>query len=277
MVDGIDARFPVPGGFSSGRLGDEELDVRRVDPADADGGRELTLHEHFGQVRPRSLHHVGGLAVLLNVFFVDHHPGDLVEVYAVLRRENPPRPDTGGDGVRAHAHLLALEIPRRLHAGLYVIDDRGMRELAQDEDRQRGERFIMGLGSQVRRNGHLAHVEVERAAHAAESADDRRDLDVVELDAGHRHGAILQAFCVRVGRDRGLENRHVILLLREALQLKTPIRFVLPQPFSGSRKIVSLPNDSARRRPWPCESRWHPSEPGTDNRKAPGQVPLTYP
>jgi hypothetical protein len=34
-----------------------------------------------------------------------------------------------------------------------------------------------------------------------------------ELDAGHRHGAVFQALRVRVGRDRGLENSHVILRL----------------------------------------------------------------
>ncbi len=179
------------------------LTFRRVDFADADGSRELTLHEHLGEVRSRSLHHVGGLPVLLNVFFVHHHPGDLVEVDAVLRCENSPRPDTGGDGVGADAHLLALEILRRLHARIHVIDDGRVVELAHDEDRQRGERFVIGFGGQIRRNGHLAHVEFERAAHAAESADDRRDLDMLELDAGHRHGAVLQAFSVRVGRDRG--------------------------------------------------------------------------
>src|SRR5881227_3576049 len=106
-----------------------------------------------------------------------------------------------------------------------------MRELAQDEDGQRGKRFIMGLGGQVRRNRHLAHVEVERAAHAAESADDRRDLDVLELDAGYRHGAVLQAFCVRVGRDRGLENRHAILLLREGAAAENTNRVCLTPTF----------------------------------------------
>src|ERR1044072_9324668 len=93
-------------------------------------------HEHLGQVRPRSFRHIGGLAVLLNVFFVDHDPGDLVEVDAVFRGENTPRPDTGGNGVRAHANLLALEILGRLHTGLYVVDDGRVVKLAHDEDRQ---------------------------------------------------------------------------------------------------------------------------------------------
>ena len=85
-------------------------------------------------------------------------------------------------------------------------------ELAHDEDGQRRERFVVRFGGQVRCNGHLADIELECSAHAAESADDRRDLDVLELDTGHRHGAILQAFGVRIGRDRGLENSHVLLL-----------------------------------------------------------------
>ena len=87
-------------------------------------------------------------------------------------------------------------------------------ELAHDKDGQRRESFFVGLGCQVCRNCHLAEVEVERAAHAAERANDRRDLDMVELHAGHRHGAILQTFRVPVGRDRGLENGHVTLLAR---------------------------------------------------------------
>src|SRR5262245_65908804 len=104
--------FRYQAASAAGRIGDKWLDIRRVDLADADGGREFTLHQHLGQVRPRSFHHVSGLAVLLNVLFVDHDTGDLVEVDAVLRRENAPRPDTSGDGVRADAHLLALEILR---------------------------------------------------------------------------------------------------------------------------------------------------------------------
>src|SRR2546426_4369256 len=34
-------------------------------------------------------------SVFLNVLFVDHHPGDLAEIDAVLRRENSPRPNAG--------------------------------------------------------------------------------------------------------------------------------------------------------------------------------------
>jgi hypothetical protein len=94
-VWGIDARLSVPGSFGRGRIGDKRFHVRRVDFSDADSGREFPCHEHLGQIRLRPLHHVGGLSVLLNVFFVDHHPGDLIEVDPVLRGENPSRPDTG--------------------------------------------------------------------------------------------------------------------------------------------------------------------------------------
>jgi hypothetical protein len=84
-------------------------------------------------------------------------------------------------------------------------------ELAHDEDGERGERFAVCLGRQVGRNGHLAEVELERAAHAAEGANDRRHLDMLELDTGHRHRSILPAFGVLVRRERGLKNNHVIL------------------------------------------------------------------
>ena len=86
-----------------------------------------------------------------------------------------------------------------------------MVKLAHDKDGQRRERFVVSFGRQIRCNRHLADVEFERAAHAAESADNRRNLDMLELDAGHRHGAIFQAFRMRVVRERGLENGHVIL------------------------------------------------------------------
>jgi hypothetical protein len=76
-------------------------------------------------------------------------------------------------------------------------------ELAHDENRERGERFAVRLAGQLGRNGHLAEVELESAAHAAEGTNDRRHYDLVELDTGHRHRAIFQAFRVRVRRERG--------------------------------------------------------------------------
>jgi hypothetical protein len=56
--------------------------------------------------------------------------------------------------------FLPSEILRRLHAGVNVIDDRRVVKLAHDENRERGERFAVGLGGQVGRNGHLAEVEL---------------------------------------------------------------------------------------------------------------------
>jgi len=51
-----------------------------------------------------------------------------------------------------------------------------------------------------------ADVEFERAAHTPESADDRRNLDMLELDAGTDTVPSFRPFRVRVGCDRGLIN-----------------------------------------------------------------------
>jgi hypothetical protein len=52
------------------------------------------------------------------------HPGDLVEIDAVLVLENAARPDAGGDGVAAiDADLLAFEILGAANAELCVDDD----------------------------------------------------------------------------------------------------------------------------------------------------------
>src|SRR5262249_34083417 len=105
-----------------------------------------------------------------------------------------------------------LEILRRLHARLDVIDDRRVGKLAQDKNRQGRKWFGVRLGGEIGRDRHLTEVKVERPAHAAESVDDRRDLDMLALNGGHRPGAVLKAFGVWVSRDRGLKNGHVILL-----------------------------------------------------------------
>jgi len=134
------------------------------------------------RLAPRPVRHVRrvGLLVLLHVLLVVHHPGDRVEVDAVLRGQDAADPDAGGDRVGAHADLLSLEVPRRRHTRLHVVDDGGVVKLAQDEHGQRGEGLAVRLRRQVCGHGHLAHVELEPAAHPTEGPDDRADLDVLQ-------------------------------------------------------------------------------------------------
>src|SRR5262245_24715878 len=82
-------------------------------------------------------------------------------------------------------------------------------ELAHDDSGQGCDWRVVGPGGQVGRDRHLADVELQTADHAPEGPHDRGDLDVLERAPGHRHGAVLEAFRVRVRRDRGLERGHV--------------------------------------------------------------------
>jgi len=119
---------------------------------------------------PRGAHHVVGFGTPEHVLH-RHHPGDLVEVDAVLVARIPLVQTPGGNGVCAYADILALEILRRLYAGLYVVNDGGVVELAQHEDGQCRERFVVGLGGQVRR---MAISQTSKSSVRHNAAEKRR-------------------------------------------------------------------------------------------------------
>jgi hypothetical protein len=49
----------------------------------------------------------------------------------------------------------------------------------------------VGARRDIRRERHLAHIELEPAHHAPECLDDGRHLLEFELETGHPHGSIL--------------------------------------------------------------------------------------
>src|SRR6266446_6529666 len=153
------------------------------------------------------MHHIRGQLERRDVFLVIDHPGHLGRIETVFVDEDAPRPHAGGDGIGAHADLLALEVFRLLDAGIGTHDEPAVMKTAHQEDRQRNERGAERAGNHVGRRRHLADVEFEIAHHAPERADDGHDLDEVGLYPRDRDRPALDVLGVAVGGDRNLQPR----------------------------------------------------------------------
>jgi hypothetical protein len=79
------------------------------------------------------------------------------------------------------------------------------------ERRDGGERHAVRLRDQVRRQRHLADVELEIPDHPAERLDEDRDLLEVERGALRYDGAVLECLVVPLGARHGaqVQVRHV--------------------------------------------------------------------
>jgi CubicO group peptidase (beta-lactamase class C family) len=179
----------------------------------ADAGREVARFDQAGQVAA-GLHRrdVRGRDVLGHVLVPGQHPGDPVQVHAVLVRQDAARPDAGGHRVAAvHAGLPAFEVLRRgRRRGLGAAHDRAVVERADGEDRQRGERLAVRPRAQVGGERHLADVELQPPDHPAERRDQARHLLELEREPPRGDGPVLQGagHCVRAGHRLEHDVRH---------------------------------------------------------------------
>src|SRR6185436_3539884 len=124
VVDRVEAAVAQRREAGVARVGDERLDVRRID-LDADRGRNLAGNQQV-------LHllvffdgdDVGGRPVFGDVLVSGQYPGDPIEIHAVLMLKYAARPETRGHGIPpVHTHPPALEIPGTPDAGLRVVQD----------------------------------------------------------------------------------------------------------------------------------------------------------
>ena len=147
-----------------------------------------------------------GRPVLGHMLVAGQHPGDLVEIDAVLVLQDAARPDAGGDRVAAvDADPPAFQVLGRLDAGLRVDQDGAVMEGAHQEDRQRREPLPMRPGADVGGDRHLADVELEPAHHAPEGVDERIHLHEIEFEAARPHGAVLEGLVVALRAGHGSE------------------------------------------------------------------------
>ena len=204
VVDGPQAALLE--GLVGGGLRQQRPRVGGVDLC-SDHGGELAAGEHLVE-RPASGRRddIGRRPVLLDVLVAGEHPGDRVEVDAVLVGEDRPRPHAGRHRVAAvDADLRALEVLGRPDAVPGVDGDRVVVEAAHQERRDGGERHAVRLGGQVRRQRHLADVELQGAHHAAEALDEDRDLLELEGRAVRGDGAVLERAVVALGARDGAQ------------------------------------------------------------------------
>ena len=157
VVDGED---PGPPEGLVGRIagiGDEGLDVGRVHGAHADGGVDLTVDQHLGQVHLAGWScDVGGRLPLLDVLVTGEDPGHGAGVHTVLALEDAPDPEAGGHRVApVDAHLAAGQVLGAGDAGLGVVQDGAVVEGAHGKDRDGGEGLAEGLGAEIGGDGHL--------------------------------------------------------------------------------------------------------------------------
>ena len=169
-------------GLISGRF-DADLAQRRVDHA----GQQQLLH----RLAAEAVVHVRWVFKSQHVLVVGRHPGDLVQVDAVLALQDAARPQPGGDGVAAvDPDLAALQVLRRPDAGIDVMEDRPVMKIPRHEQRDRGERQAGRAGADIGRERHLADVEFEPAAHAAHHRDDLLDLDKFQVEPPKIHACL---------------------------------------------------------------------------------------
>jgi hypothetical protein len=147
------------------------------------------------------------------VLVAGEHPGDRVEVDAVLLGQDGARPDARGHRVApVHADLAALEVLRAPDVRADPVADGAVVEAAHQERRDRGELHPVRLRDEVGGEGHLADVELEGADHAPEALDEDRDLLEVEAEPGGGDGPVLERCVVALGAGDGPEQGfgHVI-------------------------------------------------------------------
>ena len=155
------------------------------------------------------------------------HPGDLVEIDAVFVLQNAAHPDAGRHcEAAADADLLALEVLRRADAGLGVDQDGAVMEGAHQRHWNSRHRLAELFGANVGGDRHLADVELVGAHHAAESCNQRIDLDEIQL-AGLRFDLT------------GLERPVVALAPGNGFQLRSGHSVLLPSKAEG-RRITAI-------------------------------------
>src|SRR6185437_1863585 len=111
MVDRIGASLAIPCGGGFVRLRDHRADLRRIDPAQRDGGIDLARQQHGAKVLSRGYAlHEGWVLKFLDVRVLLRDPGHGFGGDAVLVLQYTTHPDAGGLRPRAHANALAWQI-----------------------------------------------------------------------------------------------------------------------------------------------------------------------
>jgi hypothetical protein len=124
----------------------------------------------------------------------------------VLLGQDGARPDAGRHGVAAvDADLAALEVLGAPDVRADPVADRAVVEAADQERGDRGERHPVGLRDQIRREGHLADVELQPAHHPPEALDEDRDLLEVEPEPVGGNRPVLEGGIVALGAGDGAE------------------------------------------------------------------------
>jgi hypothetical protein len=144
-----------PLGLFRGPIGDERSDVLGVGARHADACDQLSRRDHRAEIGTWNRFDVAGKDALLDVLFIRDHPGDLVEVHAVLVGEYASGPHSGGHRVGTDADPLALELLRIRDPRLGVDRERAVRELSYRKDRDRGEGLVVLLRGEVGGDRHL--------------------------------------------------------------------------------------------------------------------------
>src|SRR2546421_2892962 len=114
--------------------------------------------------------------VFRHMFIPKEHPLHLVQVNAVSTLQNATYPYTWGQGIAAHPNSASVQVQRRLHARLDVVDYPAMFEAAQQEDWQSGHGLVIRPRAEIGREGHLRDVELQATHHPSKGACNRRNI-----------------------------------------------------------------------------------------------------
>src|SRR3984957_11129636 len=126
-----------------------------------------------------------------------YHPGDLVQIHAVLVLQNGAGLYTSRDRITAiDAHLFAFQVFGALNSHFRIVDNGAMMESPDEENRQRREPFSISARADVGRERHLADVELFSSHHAAKGIDERFDLFEVEFERLRSNGPVLQGLII---------------------------------------------------------------------------------
>src|SRR5665213_3437927 len=184
VVDRIDACPPEPVERGVLRVGDERLDLRRLDADVAQRGVNYAVQQQVPHLLAAvAIIDVRRLLEVQDMLVVGRDEGDLVQVDAVFALQHAARPQPGGDGVAAvDADLAALQVLRPAEAGADVLEDRPVVEIPRHEHRNGGERQTGGAGADIGGERHLADIEFQPSAHPPHHRHDLVDLDEFQIE-----------------------------------------------------------------------------------------------
>ena len=148
----------------------------RPDPLDPDVGRQVELQ----------------LLRAIGRFLPAGEIRDVIDLHAVLVRQDAADPDRSGHLILGAADPLALEVGGLADAGRRVHIDRRMAEEARWEHRNGDEGArLLEAGDDVRRQRHLGDIELAMPQHAEEGLFDRH-VEIDEVDAVRHHALVHQ-------------------------------------------------------------------------------------